>query len=337
MNEFSCGMTDLYHDWRHALETKSPVAFVAGKPAAGFYRVRDRDEDRSIRWDAVAIWYDDDGVHCSRTGPRPAPTHPDEIEALFAMCNSAPISYELYQSIASGGAWPDSVDPVSAPDPALTPAEALVAEIDALRDQANVWIEKIITVKTQEQADKAANYSEAFAALERRANETHKAQKAPHLEAGRKVDATWKPIAEGAASLKAWAKKAIEPFLIAERQRIVAEERARREEAERKQREAEAARVHAARIGAPPPPAPELAPIPPPPQKAGAGTAGRKVSLRTRTVVEVSDWRAFLTWLASQNDHPDEFRAAVEKQAKRLIDAGMNPPGVSTKEIEVAA
>ena len=108
-------MTDQYHDWRNALATKGPVAFVAGKPCAGFYRVRDRNADRSIRWDAVAIWYDDNGARCKRTGPRLSPTHLDEIDALFASCNSAPIPYELYQHVAAGGAWPDAVEPIAAP------------------------------------------------------------------------------------------------------------------------------------------------------------------------------------------------------------------------------
>ncbi len=331
-------MTDLYHDWRNALATRTPVEFVAGKPEAGFYRVRDRNADRSPRWDAVAVWYEDGEARCSRTGPRPAPTHLDEIDALFASCNSAPITYELYQQIAAGGAWPDAVEPVTAPDPESPPNQALTAEIDALRTQAEGWIKEIKAVSTQEQADKAANFSEAFAKLEKRAIETHKAEKAPHLEAGRKVDATWKPIADRAASLKTWAKKTIEPFLIAERKRIADEEAARRAEADRIEREALAARVHAAHIGAPPP-AEVVAPAPiaPLPQKAGAGTAGRKVALRKVKIVEVTDFRAFLTWLASQNDHPDEFRMAVEKRAKALFDAGLNPPGVAVSEKEVAA
>ena len=320
-----------FHWWREAVKLGRGVETEKGNVRAGYYRVKG---------EALAFWRDESGnLLCWRSDSKKyLPKLPDEIEDTFAFAAPHPVAYEAFAQFRDSGRWPDEVEPVAQPDPALPPSEALTAEIDALREQAVGWLAAIKTVSTQEQADKAANYAEAFAALEKKAAETHKAEKAPFLDGGRKIDATWKPIAERAASLKAWAKKTIEPFLIAERNRIAAEERARREEADRIEKEAMAARVHAARIGAPPPPevvAPP--PIAPPPQKAGAGTAGRKVALRTRTVIEVTDWRAFLTWLSTQNDHPEDFRQAVEKRAKGLIDAGMNPPGVETKTVEVAA
>jgi hypothetical protein len=327
---------DQYHDWRTALATNSRVPFETGNPKAGFYRVRDRNTDRSIRWDAVAIWYDDDGIQCARTGPRSAPAGSDEIEALFAQCNADPISHEQYLHIADGGRWPDEIEPIAATTADVSQHEAVDHELTALREQAKKWITAIGSVKTKEDADKSANYADAFAKIEKRAGEMHKAEKAPHLEAGRTVDAVWKPIIERADECKTWAKKAAEAFLIAEKRRLDEEDRRRFEEAARIEKEAMRARVEAARIGAPPPVI-EPPPMAAPPAKAKAGTTGRAISVRTRTVVEITDWRAFLTWLATQNDLPDDFRAAVEKHARRLIDAGMNPPGVATKTIEEVA
>jgi len=325
-------MTDEYSFWRDAVAAGRGVETEKGSIRLGYYRRRN---------EAIAFWRTEEPPHiilCWRSDKsRRTPTLPDEMEDLFAYCAASPVSYEDWQFFQANGRWPEQLEPPAAPDPELPPDKALDSEITALRAKAEAWIKEIGSVNSQAEADKAANYSEAFAALEKRAVDMHKAEKAPFLEGGRAVDAKWKPLSERAAGLKAWAKKTIEPFLLAERKRIADEERQRREEADRKQREADAARAHAASIGAPPPPAPEPAPIAPPPQKAGAGTAGRKVSLRTRSVVAVTDWRAFLTYLAGQNDIPDELRMAVEKQAKRMIDAGFNPPGVEVKEVEVAA
>ena len=321
---------DQFAHWRDAVAARRGVETEKGNVRSGYYRVKG---------EAMAFWRGDAGeLLCWRSGKWKTPTIPDEIEDAFSFAAPHPVAYEAFAAFRESGRWPDEVEPIAAPDPALPPHEALTAEIDALRDQANGWIVEIKVVSTQEHADKAANFSEAFAKLEKRAVETHKAEKAPHLEAGRAVDAAYKPVIERAASLKTWAKGTTTAYLQAERNRIAAEERARREEADRIEKEAMAARVHAARIGAPPPPevvAPP--PIAPPPQKAGAGTAGRKVALRTRAVVEVTDWRAFLTWLSTQNDLPEDFRQAVEKQAKRFIDAGMNPPGVKTNNVESVA
>ncbi len=322
---------DQFHWWREAVRLGRGVDTEKGNVRCGYYRLRN---------EAIAFWRDDVGeLRCWRSSDKYTPTKPDEIEDTFSFAAPHPVAYEIFLAFRESGHWPEDIAPIAAPDPELSPDQALTAEIDALRDQANGWIKEIASVKTQAEADRAANYAEAFAAFEKRAKETHEAEKRPYLEAGRKVDATWKPIAERAASLKAWAKGTITAFLIAEKKRIADEEAARKAEADRIEREARAAREAALKAGAPPPA--ESAPLPPifapPPQKAGAGTSGRKVALRKRTDVVVTDWRAFLTWLGSQNSHDDAFRMAVEKRAKVLIDAGFNPPGVETKEIEVAA
>jgi len=329
-------MDDQFAHWREALDAGKPVEFVKGAPRAGYYRVRDRGQDRAIRWDAVAIWYDDDGLNCARTG-RPAPTHADEIEELFAQCNSSPISYDLYQSIANGGAWPDAVEPVAPSAPDLPPHQAIDAEMTALREQMAKWIAEIKAVKTQEEADKAGNYAGEFAKLEKRAADAHKVEKAPHLEAGRLVDAAYKPVIERAGTLKAYAKKTAEAFLIAEKRRIDEENRKAKEEADRIAREQERARIEAERAGAPPPIAPEPPPFAPVPQKAKAGTSGRAISIRTRTVHQITDVRALLAYVADMNDLPADFMATLQVMVNRMRAAGVTVPGVETKTVEEAA
>ena len=329
---------DQYAAWRHALKTNTPVPFEPGNPASGFYKVRDRNPDRSIRWDVVAVWRDDDGLQCSRTGPRPAPTHFDEIEALFAICNSTPITHELFQHIFGGGAWPDEVEtPAVEAKPDAAPHEALEAELTALRDQASAWIEAIGAVKTKDDADKAANYADAFAKLERRATELHKSEKAPHLEAGRAVDAAWKPLIDRAGECKAWSKKAAEAFLIAEKRRLAEEQRLRDVEAAKAAAEAERLRREAEAAGAPPPVVEAPAPPPMAAPKAKAGTSGRAISVRSRTVHNITDRRAFLEYLAALNDHPRELLEVMQLLANRLRAAGVTVPGVETTTIEEVA
>src|ERR1700677_112004 len=81
---------DQFEQWRIALATGKPVAYERGAPTAGYFKCRDRNADRSLRWDAVGIWRDGDTWYCQRTGRR-APEHADEIEELFVNINSQPI------------------------------------------------------------------------------------------------------------------------------------------------------------------------------------------------------------------------------------------------------
>ena len=330
-------MTDEYSWWRDAVAEKRGVETERGSIRLGYYRRRN---------EAVAFYRDinheggDDPpgpVCCWRSSGGFTPTKFDEMEDLFAYCAPTPVSYSDFQFHQDNGRWPEQLEPIKPlVETALAPEKALEAEIVALREQAEAWVAGIGSIKSQAEADKAANYGEAFAALEKRGVDAHRIEKAPFLRGARTVDAKWNPLRERAAMLKTWAKTITLPFLQAEKKRIVERERALLEAERARQRELDAARVHAARIGAPRPPDPGP-PLAAPPQKAGAGTAGRKVALRTRTVVEISDWHAFLIYLAGQNNLPDDFTMAAEKQAKRMVDAGLNPPGITLKEVEVAA
>ncbi|WP_457797591.1 hypothetical protein [Methylocystis sp. S23] len=124
----------------------------------------------------------------------------------------------------------------------LEPHEALQADINNLADAARDWLKSIGgKITTQEQADKAANYATEFGKLEKRGQDKHKAEKAPHLEAGRAVDAAWKPVIDLADQKKRFMKKAFETWAV-EEQRKRSEEAARlRAEQERQAAEARAA------------------------------------------------------------------------------------------------
>ena len=327
-------MVDQYAAWRNALATNTPVPYEKGNPASGFYRVRARNKDRSIRFDAVAIWRDQDGVQCARTGPFPAPTHLDEIEELFVNCNSSPISDALYYQIADGGTWPDDVAPVEVADD-LPPNERAEAELTAQREAMAAWFKEIggkIADKTT--ADKAGNFADEFAKIEKKATADHKVEKEPFLEGGRIVDAKWKPIIERAKELKTWAKESTTPYLKAEKARIAAEEKARADAIAAAEREANRKRIEAQDAGLPPPPV--VAPaqtFAPPPQTAKAG----KVHLRSETVYVVEDPAAFLRWLSTQNNLPEDFLATLKTLGTRMMKAGLTPDGIVTRTEERAA
>ena len=321
---------DQYAHWKAALAAGKPVETEVGNPRSGFYRVKN---------EAIAIWRNEHGVlSVWRSGTYPVPRQPDAIDELFAYAAPHPVSHEDYKFFRSEGRWPDQVAPIPPAPVALSPVEEITRKIDAHRTAAETWYKSINkTISSQGDADKAANYAAEFSRLEKRADELRDKEKRPHLEAGREVDATWKPVVERAGKLKGWAKTIIEPFLLAEKKRIadeeaeyrrlMAEERARREKAE----------AEAAAAGVEPPPAPPMPEPPPIPQKAKAGTSGRSAHLRTVIVHQIVDRPALLAYIATKNELPDYFLEALQRLVNDWRKLAHVVPGVESKSQETVA
>lgn len=330
---------DQFSFWAAALRDGRGVETAPGNPRSGFYRLRDRNSDRSVRFDAVAIWRDEaDGeLCCARTG-RPAPIHADEIDTLFSYCAATPITHELYQKIVAGEPWPEDVvaaEPEQATD--KPPHEAVADELAKLQASAKEWIAALNRKpQTQDEANKAGNFVDAFTKIEAKATSLHKSEKEPFLEGGRAVDAKYFPIRDSAAVSKKWAKKLIEDFLITEKARIAEEARKVAVENARRAAEVERAKVEAEKAGLPPPPEPSPM-VAPEPAKAKAGTTGRAVSLRTRTIHEIVDYRALLMFLADWNDRPGDLTAVLQVLVNKMSAAGVKVPGVESKQIQEAA
>ena len=162
---------DQFSQWREAIANGKRVEYTKGSPTAGYFKRRARNEDRSIRFDAVAIWQEDGEWFCQASAGY-TPTKADEIEELFVNCNSSPITYELFEAIMAGGAWPEEV---KTPEPGkadLPPHEAAAATLKVQQDAAKTWI---LTLKdaegknrkpaTQEEADKASEARLPFVRL----------------------------------------------------------------------------------------------------------------------------------------------------------------------------
>jgi len=133
-----------------------------------------------------------------------------------------PIAYESYVAVAEDGKpWPEEVPTLGHNSQSLNEAEVVGEEVEALSLSAMNWLETLPTIENQSDADKAANYADRFSALETRAEEARVIEKRPSLEEGREIDARWKPVVSKAQDAKAKMKKAIEPYLVGERQRRI--------------------------------------------------------------------------------------------------------------------
>lgn len=336
-----------FYPWREALRTGNSVEWDGKTPAAGYYKRRSRNTDRSIRHDAIGFWQEDNGDWFCNVNAGYQPRHFDEIVAAFAGVTSSPIEYDLFMSIINGGQWPDEPAKIEiAPD--LAPHEAAAAELKAQQDAAKEWLTSLGRKPTnQQEADKAANYAEAFSKIEKNADKSRVAEKEPFLEAGRAVDARYKPITEAAATAKKWMKGIAEEYVKAEAARRaeearIANEKAQREFAEAKAK-ADAEAVQVAALAAKGVIVPEFAPQPKieapkiiVAEKVHIGTGSRKSSLRTFSSLDISDATALLHFLADRNYKSEAFLEAALKEGRALVSTGVTVPGlVKTEKTEI--
>jgi hypothetical protein len=330
------------------------IAIIDGEPDYGFYRVRSRDK---LSWRAVAYWYaEDGGLRCRLDG-----RDLDEQRAneLWSYASQHPITHELYKAVIAGEPWPDLNPEVTrsnqAPDD--NSFEALQERIDDLAREAERLM-KAGAAKTQDQADQAADVANKLAELRGKAERQRVREKEPHLGEARAVDDKWRPII-GAADIYARLKDAVcKPWLAAQKaakdraeaeacrkaQEAAdaarrAEEEARRKAAEaaqtgdaaaaaeaaRKTREAQAATEKAAEV------AQNVETVAA--TSITAGTRGRGVHLRGKTVVTIEDRAAVLTFFHDRQEITDLLQSMAEK----AVRAGITVPGTKVEKDAQAA
>jgi hypothetical protein len=208
-------------------------------------------------------------------------------------------------------------------DPATTPqerggavAEALADEIASLWSEVTEWLERIGIIADQVTADRCANYADALSDLEKKAEAFRTAEKKPVLDQGRVIDARWKPIVTAADEAKRVCKKAIEPFLIAETERL--------EREFMEQLKAENGDVSLLGLAS---------------LTAKAGTFGRTISLRRVRKVVVLDRTALINHYHRDprfvND--EAVQKLLAKLAEQDLQSGSEIPGVELTEDKVAA
>lgn len=347
-----------------------PPETTPGHPHSGFYRVQrwapaaKPGGPRTRVYDPVAIWWENGQVYCAKPGF--VPTHADEIDQLFSQCCRNAVTEETYRAVVGGAAWPDQVEeraPAKAAEPerlgptetqqamygqgraddapppigdnsgAASPSEIMAERIQDALDQFAAWLKEIGgKIGSQEQADKAANFASLLGELEKEADTTHTAEKAPWLAGGREVDGRWKPLIDRASIAKRKIKNDyVAPFLVEQERRAKAEAEAERKRLaeEQAKREAEAAE----KGEEPPPPMATVEPA-----KVGAGTrGGRQTSLRTVKVAEIENLMLVAGYFAAMETPPPDFRDVCRKLAERVMKAGSPVPGAKLVDQRTAS
>lgn len=288
---------DDYAFWREALAGLTG-AVLEVLPQPGFYRLK-----RGAGWQPIAIWRDGP-VIVSMIAER-------EIDPaqVWPACARHPVDEIAYNHAIETGLWPGALSAAPAIGdnmPPADPAEALRSSIAEAVAQAQAWL-KGRQIVSQADADRIEAYVANISAAQKDAEAQHKVEKAPHLEAGRKVDAAWRPAIEAATNAIRMLKSALTPFLNARA-------------AEKK------AQASKAIAGGAEPVRSDL-------RATTSGSHGRKVSLRTVRRGVIKNYPEALQFFA---EHP-EVRALVQKLADKVAAVGGTVPGVETVTEQVAA
>jgi len=332
-------------DGRQLTRDEAKQLGITHEPKAGFYRKREKGGPDT----PVAIW-SAGGEMKAVAGGRPV-----DAEEIWTWCATWPIAEDTYRGVAERGEpWPDDlpVAPGHNQPPTGDPHEDLLREFEGEKEMAEEFLKN--SVKTQDEADRAAIWAKRLTAIANSAAAFHKAEKQPHLDAGRAVDDKWRDLKEEPKELATSLKRSLDDFLKAQAR---AEEERRRKaeaEAEEKRRAAALAAAKAAEEAAK---ASEVESAKPDPEaeKAAqaaaeaaeraaeeaaaaeaeakektvtAGRTGAKASLRTFVSARIVDYDKAVVAL---KEHP-EMRKLVEQLANRAVKAGVAVDGVERVE-----
>jgi hypothetical protein len=354
-----------YEWWTAALKDPSQIgkgdlAIHENDPQVGFYRKREKGSTDK----PVAIWLDSETNQILATVGDNA-TDPNRVWTWVA---KSPVSYDDYNFALENGRWPDdpilhkhtdiNVEPGIGHNAPPDEFAMLSSEIETFVSGAETVLQHPIT--GQQAADMTAAYAKRLTEMASKADKLRKAEKEPHLEAGKAVDAKWNPHIDNAKDAAGKLKRHLDSWM-REQQRLEEErQRAARAEAERIRREAEEAERRAAEAAR----AIEEADISKPldieaaqevgraqaiaerkaaelreaereaqARKVNAGRTGAKVSYRDVIVGRITDRSAFLYAVSAER----EIEEALEKICGRLTREGRAVAGMEiVKEKKVA-
>jgi hypothetical protein len=307
-----------YKYWKAALKGENPpIHDDVIHP--GFYRKR---TGKSAGYVPVAIW-EQDGAMFALVDGKPA-----EAGEIWTWVCTYPIPEQWYRDKMDGKPWPDEDQAVTdslshdLKNSGAAPEEIIKDQIETVLSDA----EKFAEIKTDEAATQAQAKRSRLLELSGEADKAREDAKKPHLDAGRKIDATWKPLVDMA---KAGADKI--------RAAMAAHENRKREEirlaamiAQEVAQKREAAEAAAAKKGKPAPvaaPAPPPAPVPVAMEqvRGGYGRAAAVVTKKVATVVDQD--KAYLAMRTHK-----ELVELIAKLAQRAVTAGVTVDGVTWKE-----
>lgn len=327
-------MSDDLTYWNDALAGNAPPIF-ADRPCAGYFKMKLAKDDP---WLPVVIFTPKDGgAMIALIG---AGKHRREASQIWTYAANKPVTREAaMHAFGNGNSWPGD-----APEPTIGDNSGDLSLAEQVRDYAATalaWLRKH-GIKDETGKNTVANMRQKLLDLRKRADTERVAEKQPHLDASRDVDAKYKPIIDDANDAANELRDALTVYMRDEEKRLQSEAEAKRK-AEQKRIDDENARIAAERAQlmesdpalALSSPEPERLAPPPVEQvrvQAG-GQRGRRTGLRTVTKFVLTDYAAAL---AHCKDHP-AIREAVEKVCCAQAKAGAVVPGVEAREEKVAA
>lgn len=297
------------NEWQWYLDKLAGVAgdqtnMSESTPHAGFYRWPRKAHYGSRKtFLPVAYWPSgEDGQLNCRVGDNDISTQRGNDIWIFVGDN--PVTEDAYRAVAERGEpWPDEHELVPMGDnmpPEDDSFEALRDSIELLAQEADRSI-KGPPIQDQAEADRIANLADRLAELWKKADEQRKAERKPHDETIKGIQAKWSPLLVLAETYKNLKYKLLTPWL-----------KARAEDAER---EAEAA------AAAGDPSAADA-------RRPRAGTRGRAMTLKPTKYADITD---FPKCLAFFKDSPD-VRTTVQALANRAVRSGIEVPGTKVRE-----
>lgn len=300
-------MTDQWTFWRATLAGDKPEPPTYPGEAQGLWDVTAESLQSGYYRSGnvpIAIWRDEAGaLHLRRDG---MPTKAASICSIWPRLYRDAVTKEDYDRAVQDGVWPDSPPPRDHNLP-TDPFERAKAMIDAEAEQAVAFL--ATPISDQVAADKAAAWATRVGELAKEADAMRAAEKKPHDEAGKAVQAKWTPIVSKAETTKRDLKRHVEPWLL----------KLQREEAER--------RAAAATQGQAPEPV----------RNAAAGRTGSKVALRTVTRAEITDLPALAAYIAAFKEPNPDFVDVCQRLALRMLTAGVDVPGARKITTQQAA
>ena len=275
----------------------------------------------------------------------------DEAARRWTWVAENVVSKADYMTAWTTGTWADGT-PTKAPAlPAgsnlpTDPFERLLAEVNDKMSSAEQFASEGTEAIDKTRADRARNMQAELLAFLKNADAMHKAEKQPHLDAGRAVDEKFR-FREKISALAKRLYNIYDTYVVAEDARL-------RAEADRKHKE-EQARILAERAKieqerkrqavddpiafhtSPAPELPELPLAPPPVPKVNVGGGvGRAAGVRTDWKGEIENYDLVVEHFKAH----DDVRELMQKLVDRAVKASKSQatiPGVKVREVRKAA
>lgn len=350
----SASSYEQYDRWARALRGEKLDLGERGDPPSGYFRF-----PSSKGQEAVAVWRNENGLNCWRNifgdGSK---MDADAIDMLFAGEHYV-IPYDLFVAVTERGEeWPPEYMtrlrtkdinagvvwtiewarqqlshaeinaaaenphaviggndlPESTPDQVL--AEKIKALGQHLATMLGSWGGK---PRNQAEVDQIGVYANKFKDFENEATAAHKAEKEPHLAAGRAVDSKWfGPVRDKAIASRQRVLAIAKEFIDAENKRRAEKTRVANEAARK------AAESEAKITGETPAPVTEVVP-----EVAKVSTLrGRQTPTKVWTVTKPAK---FATYALSLETPPPDLIEALNKLARKWGPAGVTAPSMELR------